>query len=990
MLPSMKLQKLVKESEVSDAPSNNLWVGNLSGETVDSDLIELFGKYGELDSVATYSSRSFAFVFFRRVEDARAAKDALRGATLHGNQIKIEFARPVCFVVLLLFVSLGLCAYEKREQKEEKTNEAKPCKSLWVGGISQTISKEELEEEFSKFGTIEDFKFLRDRNTAFIEYFKMEDASLAMRSMNGMRIGGAQIRVDFLRSHPSRREQWPNFQDFRNGPFAGRMGPSDGHLAKRPHSQLGGQKGDGQPSKVLWVGYPPSALIDKQMLHNAMILFGEIEDIKSFPSRHFAFVEFRSVEEARRAKEGLQGRLFNDPRITIMFSSNEFAPGKDYSGFCSGIKGPGPDIPLSDHPFRSSQMDMFGQNHTVTGPLAPGGILGSALQIRPFNRQGSYDHLRSGLEYNDLSVHRNMLDADLKNLMGPNWRKSSPSLPSAHGLRPPLRQTSGSWDVYDVSQFQRDAKRSRIEASLPIDDASLPLRKMDDLGPGSDHIGPVFGVGVSGPFFNVPGKGRVSPMPGKVPAGGHGRAHPDNDYIWRGIIAKGGTPVCHARCVPIGKGLETELPEVVNCSARTGLDMLAKHYCEAIGFDIVFFLPDSEDDFASYTEFLRYLGSKNRAGVAKFDDGTTLFLVPPSEFLTKVLKVAGPERLYGVVLKLPPQLPSSTLQPHPPLLSQYDYNLPHLKDEQALPMEYGRVLHEESVPSARSLEQSTEQSQPPNNAATLPQTGVALTPDLIATLASFLPTVSQSAAVGDVQPPPVTSTTQPSFAQSIVPKGAAQIWNQEQQAYDPAASSFQQFNPPAQLPPPVQHYSSITSTPIHSTQMELGSTHNLASAVSLPQQMAASSRPLTNSSIPSQSEHVAVSASVSQQYHPEVPSNTRNGYGMMHGVDASGLYGVPSFQQPPNPNVLSNQGQGANVSQPLNLMQGDKQYLELPSNGQQLQSVVSGAGHGTSDVDVDKNQRYQSTLQFAANLLLQIQQQQQTNTPGGQGAGSQH
>ncbi|XP_052882034.1 flowering time control protein FPA isoform X4 [Gossypium arboreum] len=888
MFPPMKQQNIGKQSEVSDTPSSNLWVGNLSGETVDSDLMDLFGKFGELDSVATYSSRSFAFVFFKRVEDAKAAKEALRGATLHGNQIKIEFARP-----------------------------AKPCKSLWVGGISQTISKEELEEEFSKFGKIEDFKFLRDRNTAFVEYFRMEDASQAMRSMNGKRIGGAQIRVDFLRSHPSRREQWPNSHDLRDGPFTGRMGPSDSHLLKRPHSQIVGRKGDSQPTNVLWVGYPPSVQIDEQMLHNAMILFGEIENIKSFPSRHYAFVEFRSVEEARRAKEGLQGRLFNDPRITIMFSSSELAPGKDYSGLYSGIKGPGLAMLISDHPFRSSQMDMFGQNHTlppntVTGPLATSGILGSNVPVRPFNHQV---------------------------------------------VRPPMRQTSGSWDVYDVNQFQRDAKRSRIEVSLPIDDASFPLRKMDDLGPGSDHFGPVIGGGASSPFLNVQGKGRLSPVPGKLPAGGPGRAHPDNDYIWRGIIAKGGTPVCHARCVPIGKGLEIELPEVVNCSARTGLDMLAKHYCEAIGFDIVFFLPDSEDDFASYTEFLRYLGSKNRAGVAKFDDGTTLFLVPPSEFLTKVLKVTGPERLYGVVLKLPPQVPSTApLQSHPPSLSQHDYSLPHLKEEQALQREYGRVSHEESVPSARPLAQTTVQNQPPSNAAALPQTGVSLTPDLIATLASFLPTVSQSTAVGGVQPPLVTSTTQPSFPQGIAPKGVpAQNWNQEQQAYDPAASSFQQFNPPAQLPP-AQHYSSIPKTPIHSAQVAHGSTQYVDSAASLPQQTASSSRPLTNFGIPSQREHV--SAPFSQQYHPEAPSNTQNGYGMMHGADTSGLY-------------------------------GDKQNLELPSHGQQLQSVVPGAGQGTSDVEVDKNQRYQSTLQFAASLLLQIQQQQQTNTPGGQGTGSQ-
>lgn len=74
-----------------------------------------------------------------------------------------------------------------------------------MGGISPAVSKEQLEKEFLRFGKIEDFKFLRDRNTAFVEYFKLEDAFQAMRNMNGKSIGGEQIRVDFLRSQPSRR-----------------------------------------------------------------------------------------------------------------------------------------------------------------------------------------------------------------------------------------------------------------------------------------------------------------------------------------------------------------------------------------------------------------------------------------------------------------------------------------------------------------------------------------------------------------------------------------------------------------------------------------------------------------------------------------------------------------------------------------------------------------------------------------------------------------
>lgn len=85
-----------------------------------------------------------------------------------------------------------------------------------MGGISPSLTKEELEEEFLKFGKIEDFKFLRDRNTAFIEFFRLEDASQAMRNLNGKRLGGEQIRVDFLRSQPSRRVSYFNFLHYQS------------------------------------------------------------------------------------------------------------------------------------------------------------------------------------------------------------------------------------------------------------------------------------------------------------------------------------------------------------------------------------------------------------------------------------------------------------------------------------------------------------------------------------------------------------------------------------------------------------------------------------------------------------------------------------------------------------------------------------------------------------------------------------------------------
>ncbi|KAG6667368.1 flowering time control protein FPA-like isoform X1 [Carya illinoinensis] len=977
------------DSDESETPSNNLWVGNLASDVTDSDLMDLFARYGALDSVTTYSLRSYAFVFFKRIEDAKAAKEALQGVELRGNPVKIEFARP-----------------------------AKPCKSLWVGGISPMVSKEELEEEFHNFGKIEDFKFLRDRNTAFVEYLRLEDASQAMRNMNGKRLGGDQIRVDFLRSQPSRREQW---LDSRDGQFLGRsMVPADSHLGLKrqlhPQSSVG-RKGDGQPSNVLWIGYPPSVQIDEQMLHNAMILFGEIERIKSFPSRHYSFVEFRSVDEARRAKEGLQGRLFNDPRITIMFSSSDLAPGKDYPGLYPAAKGPRPEIFLNEPPFRPAQVDLFGHNRPVTSNNFPGPL--QTLPVRPFGRQGSLEPPFSGPEFDDLASHPNFQDANLKNVMGSNWKRPSPApgmLPSpAPGIRPSTRSASGAWDVFDINQFQRDSKRSRVDEALPIDDVSFPLRRIDDRGLGMDQSygpGPVTDGGASNNFANVQGKSSLSPVGARLMAGGPGQGYVENDYIWRGIIAKGGTPVCQARCVPIGKGIETEIPEAVNCSARTGLDMLTKHYADAIGFDIVFFLPDSEDDFASYTEFLRYLGAKNRAGVAKFDDGTTLFLVPPSDFLTNVLKVAGPERLYGVVLKFPQQVPTGTSIPQQSYLpvpashyidrqqipSRAEYGVISSKEEQVLPMDYNRVLHEESSLPPKSVFPVTNESPAmlsvpqeytSNNAAAVAQPGVTLTPELIATLASLLPPNTQSSASESAKPEIGSSSVRPSIPPQVASdkETPSQDWRQDHQTSDHTGHSLQQlrsqFNPQMQNLSQYQPYPLVSSTPGHSAPSVLGGAQIQDSSFSLPRQGAILPRP-------NQNGQVAASSQLRQQYQLEIPASGQRGYGMVHGMEASGLYSLPNFQQTNAPPLSSSgQAHGSLHSQPVTIS-AEKVSSELPSQVQQLQSALFGNSQGAPDVEVDKNQRYQSTLQFAASLLQQIQQQQQqTTTQAGRGSGNQ-
>uniref|UniRef100_A0A7N2M5A2 RRM domain-containing protein n=1 Tax=Quercus lobata TaxID=97700 RepID=A0A7N2M5A2_QUELO len=90
MMMNTRPGRIGGDFDESETPSNNLWVGNLASDVADSDLMDLFVQYSALDSVTSYSSRSYAFIFFKRIEVAKATKDTLQDVDLHGHPIKSE------------------------------------------------------------------------------------------------------------------------------------------------------------------------------------------------------------------------------------------------------------------------------------------------------------------------------------------------------------------------------------------------------------------------------------------------------------------------------------------------------------------------------------------------------------------------------------------------------------------------------------------------------------------------------------------------------------------------------------------------------------------------------------------------------------------------------------------------------------------------------------------------------------------------------------
>jgi RNA recognition motif-containing protein len=79
---------------------NKLYVGNLSFNTTDEQLAQVFGEFGQVARASvvtdreTGRSRGFAFVEMATSEEANAAMEGLNGQMVEGRTLTVNIARP--------------------------------------------------------------------------------------------------------------------------------------------------------------------------------------------------------------------------------------------------------------------------------------------------------------------------------------------------------------------------------------------------------------------------------------------------------------------------------------------------------------------------------------------------------------------------------------------------------------------------------------------------------------------------------------------------------------------------------------------------------------------------------------------------------------------------------------------------------------------------------------------------------------------------------
>ncbi|KAI8321515.1 ARM repeat-containing protein, partial [Martensiomyces pterosporus] len=161
-----------------------------------------------------------------------------------------------------------------------------PTRSLWVGNVDPGLSNQDLIAIFGKYGRVESLRLLPDKECAFVNFLRVEDAIRAKEDMHsGARIGNNTVRVGFGKGE----------------------------------SYATGDAQAMQPTRALWIGnIAPAATPDT--LSSAFEPYGTIESARVLSHKNCGFVNFVRLEDAVRAKQAMNGKSIDGSVVRIGYA----------------------------------------------------------------------------------------------------------------------------------------------------------------------------------------------------------------------------------------------------------------------------------------------------------------------------------------------------------------------------------------------------------------------------------------------------------------------------------------------------------------------------------------------------------------------------------------------------------------------------------------------------------------------------------------------
>eukprot|EP00193_Tetraselmis_chui_P013608 CAMPEP_0177791148 /NCGR_PEP_ID=MMETSP0491_2-20121128/23769_1 /TAXON_ID=63592 /ORGANISM="Tetraselmis chuii, Strain PLY429" /LENGTH=647 /DNA_ID=CAMNT_0019313341 /DNA_START=109 /DNA_END=2052 /DNA_ORIENTATION=- len=175
-----------QDRDQPDSNFNNVYLKNLSEETTDEYLNNVFGEFGTITSVAIMrdadgKSKGFGFVNFEDPEAARESVEKLNGHEHAGKAWVVNKAQKKSEREAEL--------RQQREQNQAKYDKFAGC-NLYIKNLDDSVGDDEFRSMFQEHGSITSSKVMKDESGAskgwgFVAFSSPEEATRAITEMNG-------------------------------------------------------------------------------------------------------------------------------------------------------------------------------------------------------------------------------------------------------------------------------------------------------------------------------------------------------------------------------------------------------------------------------------------------------------------------------------------------------------------------------------------------------------------------------------------------------------------------------------------------------------------------------------------------------------------------------------------------------------------------------------------------------------------------------------
>ncbi|KAI0645141.1 hypothetical protein C8Q79DRAFT_927385 [Trametes meyenii] len=311
-------------SAQSNTTARTVYVGNLPATASVDELLNLV-HFGPLESIRVLPEKSCVFLSF--LDGATAAAfhaDALiKKLSLHGQELKIGWGKPS---PVPSQVALAI-------------QQSNASRNVYLGGLDENMTEEQLRDDLSRFGLIDQVKIVRDKNIGFVHFLSISTATKVVNTLPtepvwaGKRVNYGKDRCAYIPKSQQAAAQAAQAAAAQSlvaqsaalspisggNPFASPLSP---YMPFSPADALQSLAGGQSLNRTVYLGniHPETTTED---LCNA-IRGGVLQSLRYMQDKHIAFVTFVDPAAALTFFQvaSYQGLTLNNRRLKIGWGKN--------------------------------------------------------------------------------------------------------------------------------------------------------------------------------------------------------------------------------------------------------------------------------------------------------------------------------------------------------------------------------------------------------------------------------------------------------------------------------------------------------------------------------------------------------------------------------------------------------------------------------------------------------------------------------------------